>query len=54
MIMRVNGFDGQLSRGVISGILIKGCMHLEVYERCCVHESSGYMYDEQSDYQEYE
>ena len=32
--MRVNGFDGQLSSDVISGILIDSC----------VHKSSGYMY----------
>ena len=32
--MRVNGFDGQLSWGVISCILIDDCVNLGVYERC--------------------
>ena len=28
----------------MSDILIDSCVHLEVYEGCCVCESSGYMY----------
>jgi hypothetical protein len=41
--MRVNGFDGQVSWGVLNDI-IDGCVNSEVYARCCVHQSSAHMY----------